>query len=119
MKTTTVRIPDDVQEALTLSAERNYRSIHGEILEWLRNSALFHANITEGEKDRLFYGKPNYKQLAEELKEELKEKEELISTLGRVVSKHKETIEGFDPEYFKRRFAKDREEAEELATISS
>jgi hypothetical protein len=116
MKTTTVRIPDDVQEALTLSAGRNYRSLHGEIIVALRHyakrCALSECEATHEEVARIFDNGPDYEKLAKKRKEELKEKDELITTMGRVVTKLEEVVKEFDPEYFERQFAKDREEEE-------
>jgi CRISPR/Cas system-associated protein Cas10 (large subunit of type III CRISPR-Cas system) len=85
MKNTTVRIPDEVQEALTLSAGRNYRSLHGEILEALRKYARNFAEITSEEKDRLFYGAPNYVELAKIQKEKIKELEQVVSQLEQTI----------------------------------
>jgi hemerythrin superfamily protein len=116
MKNTTVRIPEDVQEALSLSAGRNYRSLHGEILEALRFYGKMGANITSEEKDHLFYNGVNYKKLAKTRKEQISEQEETIKTMGRYVSKLEEIVREVRPEYFEERFAKDQaeEEAEEI-----
>ena len=86
MKNTTVRIPDDVQEALSLSAGRNFRSLHGEILEALRKYGIgYHINITSEEKNRIFYNGPDYELLAKKRKEKIKELEQNVSQLEQVV----------------------------------
>jgi hypothetical protein len=113
MKTTTVRIPDDVQEALNLSAGRNFRSLHGEIIVALKTYCTsYHSNITTEEKSRIFENGPDYKELAKKRKEKIKELEELVAVMGRSTTALEETIKGFDPEYFERRFARDRAEEE-------
>lgn len=90
MKATTVRIPADVHEALSLSAGRNYRSLHGEILEALSHYAkkgcvLSDCKITRDERDHLFDNGPDYKQLAKNRKEKIKELEQTVGQLEQTI----------------------------------
>jgi hypothetical protein len=97
MKTTTVRIPDEVQEALALSAGRNYRSMHGEILEALRHyaqgCAISDCKITTEEKRRIFDKGPDYVELAKKRKEKIKELEQTVSQLEETILRMSQPVE--------------------------